>query len=184
MSNAHNEKAADPWGGRRCQAMKPDEVTQCKGFAIGGSTYCNFHDIKINDPDKLHQMRVNGGKATRKWFHKEKHPEAFSEPSNDEADAALKEILDRPLETPEDVKALLSETLRAVVAGHMTQERAALVTTMANGLLTAMRTQNVAPSGGEKADAVPEIKEIVHSQDERATSDEYPGSEFGREKAN
>ncbi len=169
----------DPWGGRRCQGLKPNQVDRCKGYAMGGSPYCNFHDLKINHPDKLQEMRVNGGKASRKWFHKDE----IEKKANAGSDMYLKALTDQPLETPEDVKKLLADVLRGVMLGYVTAERAATVSQMANSMLTAMRTSASTP-GGETANPVPEIKEIVHSGDERSKSEDYPGSEFGREEAN
>jgi hypothetical protein len=144
---------------RQCGAQKK-AGGRCRSYAMADSPFCNFHD-----PDfPAREAQVKGGKAQKKWFHKDEIGSKIPEDSN------LK------IETPEDVRRMLEATINDVRHGRLEHDQAQMLAYLGNVALSAMRTDLQRPSDPR---VMPEIKEIERSADSRAVGTDYPGSDEG-----
>lgn len=182
MSNpfAVRPKATDPdqWEGRRCQKIKTDG-TRCKAYSLGDTGLCNLHSMT---PDQLKEFQRSGGRNNKRYIHIDTLPHA---PQGLKRRVFCPDIVSlhpmkeaEKLDNPEDVRKFLAKTINDLKSGSIAPETAVQLSQLCGTLLAAMKTDaTIKPVAGDVP--LPEIKEIHRSEDERATSEAFPGSEFG-----
>ncbi len=177
----------DPWNGRRCKMMRFGTDQQCKAYAVGGDQFCSFHAMDdatrreaqrkggANNARYIHIDTMNrpGSRAVKRKLQLSQFADIVPNPAGGPAEEVT-------LDSPDDVKKLLADTINDVRNGRVSHEKASMVSALCNTLLSAM-VKTVGLGGKEADRPMPEITEIERSSDPRTESADYPGSEYGRE---